>query len=274
MNSIRKTEKKDFNYIEIEKLFVSEGNIRKLEIEAASLIPSIKRNGIKKPLDVYEEGDRFGIIDGQRRYLACLKIIKDNLSPEIVQRIMKLPCVVHRDVKTISQAQEFSLTDVLLKKDINPLDKAKAIREEIKKLGTLKEVSEKYGIPLSTLSQCISLNNLHPDLQKRLGSTCGNNEKLPLRKAYEVARFPQDKQIEIAGKILPLKDPEMREVLRREKGTIESKKSGGSPQNEVKVNELTVYQLIFQGTTPRETASVDELFSAYIKDLKMLREVK
>lgn len=118
----------DTKQIPIKKLFISKGNIRKLDVEAEELIPSIKKDGVKKPLNVYPAGDKFGIWDGQRRYLAAKKV-----------GLKYLPCFVYKEIKDEGQAKEFSLIDTLLRTDVNPLDKAKAIVEEKEKLGSLKE---------------------------------------------------------------------------------------------------------------------------------------
>lgn len=79
--------------IPLDHLFVSENNIRRLQIEAQDLIPSIIQEGkIIKPLDVYRVGDRYAIIDGQRRFLAVKQIVVDYL--DLRDKFDLLPCVV------------------------------------------------------------------------------------------------------------------------------------------------------------------------------------
>ncbi|MFX0108366.1 MAG: ParB/RepB/Spo0J family partition protein, partial [Candidatus Hodarchaeota archaeon] len=80
--------------VPIEKLFISKGNIRTLEVEAEELVPSIRKDGVKKPLNVYPAGDRFGIWDGQRRYLAAKKV-----------GLKSLLCIVYEEIRDEGQAR-------------------------------------------------------------------------------------------------------------------------------------------------------------------------
>jgi len=193
------------------QLYISRGNIRKLEIEADALIPSIQKDGIREPLQVYRSGDSYRIIDGQRRFLAAKKI-----------GLKVLPCLILSGVGDEVQAQEFSFIQTILRKDVHPLDKARVVEELIARLGSLEAIHQKYGIPKSTLSQWNALNNLNPAV-KELVSSPGElrrgTEGLSFKLAREIARFPEEKQLEIAQRLLPLKnDCEIREVLREEKG--------------------------------------------------------
>jgi len=197
--------------ITIEKLSVSSGNIRKLEVEADALIPSIERDGVREPLHVYRSGDGYRIIDGQRRFLAAKKI-----------GLKALPCLILPSVEDEVQALEFSFIQTILRKDVHPLDKARAVKELIVKLGSLEAIYEKYGIPKSTLSQWNALNNLNPvvrELVSSPGELRRGTEGLSFKLAREIARFPQESQLEITQRLLPLKnDCEIQQVLRKEKG--------------------------------------------------------
>lgn len=184
--------------VPIEQLFVSEGNVRKLQTEAEKLIPSILKDGIIKPLDVYQVEERFAIIDGQRRYLAVKKILEDH--PEQKDRFGEISCVVHDDIRDENQAMEFSFKDTLHKKDAHPLDKARAIRKLIELHGRLQKVSEETGIPISTLSQLDSLNDLDPQVQEMMRNF--HSGKGFLSKAIELSKLPNEKQAEMAKKIL------------------------------------------------------------------------
>lgn len=129
----------------IDQLFVSQGNIRKLEIEAKDLIPSIIEQGrVIKPLDVYREGDRYAIIDGQRRFLAVKQIVVEH--PDLKDNLGLLPCVVHADVHNEEEAFKFSFTNSILSKDTPPLDKARAARKLIEQYGSQDEVCKRFGI--------------------------------------------------------------------------------------------------------------------------------
>jgi len=202
--------KYNVSLIPIEKLSISEGNIRKLCVEAEELIPSIQKEGVKEPLHVYESKDGYAIIDGQRRFLAAKKI-----------ELTSLPCIIHPEIENEAQAKEYSFIQTLLKKDANPLDKAKAIREMKTKLGTLQKVHEKYGIPISTLSQYDSLNDLDPEVQDMMKvSTVETGKPLPYKKALEIAKLPKDRQLELAQKVLYSDQLETQKILWEEKSRL------------------------------------------------------
>lgn len=197
--------------IGLSRLSVSDGNIRKLEVEADALIPSIEKDGIREPLHVYCSGDGYRIIDGQRRFLAARKI-----------GLKVLPCLILPGVGDDVQAQEFSFIQTILRKDVHPLDKARVVKELIARLGSLEAIHQKYAVPKSTLSQWNSLNDLDQSVRKLVSSTVElrqGEQGLSYKKAIEVARFPRERQLEIAQRLLPLKnDCEIQQVLREEKG--------------------------------------------------------
>ena len=209
--SITNSLKYEVNWIQIEKLSISDGNVRKLCVEAEELIPSIKKEGVKEPLHVYKnKDDGFAIMDGQRRFLAAKKI-----------GLRSLPCIIHTEMENEAQAKEYSFIQTLYKKDVHPLDKAKAIREMKTKLGTLQKVHEKYGIPISTLSQYDSLNDLDPKVQDMMKvSTVETGKPLPYKKALEIAKLPKDRQLELAQKVLYSDQLETDRILLEEKSKV------------------------------------------------------
>lgn len=192
------------NFIEeipLDRLYISKGNIRKFQVEAEALLPSIRSGGIKTPLQVYPAGEKYAIWNGQRRFLAAKTI-----------GLSTVPCIIYANIKSDDEAEAHSLADTLHSKEIHPLDKARAISGMKVRLGSLQKVSEALNIPLATLSQYNSLNELTPEVKAMM--TC--DEPLPYRKAIELAKLPQDKQLEVAKQINKIKgDEEWRALVKQ-----------------------------------------------------------
>lgn len=199
--------------IPIEKLFISRANIRTLQIEAEALIPSIMKDGISKPLDVYSSGNMLAIMDGQRRFLAVIRILEQH--PELRKRLGRLPCIIRPGIDD-EKAVEFSLKEFMHRKDVCDLDKARAIRKLRETHGTLEKMSKETGIPVSTLSQLDSLNDLDPPVQEMMNFQVGKTH-LSLGKAIEVAKLPRLKQLEVAQRVQSCTTEEARRIIRAER---------------------------------------------------------
>jgi len=67
--------KLNFEYLPLDKIDISLSNVRKananIEEGIGELASSIKEIGIQQPVVVFQKGDRYELIIGQRRYLAC-----------------------------------------------------------------------------------------------------------------------------------------------------------------------------------------------------------
>lgn len=231
--------------IPVEQLFISKCNVRTLQVEAEALIASIMKDGINKPLDVYGSGREYAIIDGQRRFLAVMKILEQH--PELRDRLGRLPCIIKTDIND-ENATQFSLKEFMHRKEICDLDKAKAIRRLKEKYGTLEKLSKETGIPVSTLSQLDSLNDLDPSVQEMMTFQVGK-PRLKLGKAMEVAKLPKGKQLEAAQKVQSCSTQEARMILKAER-------TGVSLVNEKKVPLLI--GLLPEALSALESASADK----------------
>jgi ParB family chromosome partitioning protein len=72
--------KMKFRYLPLDKIDISISNVRKSNPEESidELAGSIKEIGVQQPIVVFPKGNRYDLMIGQRRYLACKKLgLKD-----------------------------------------------------------------------------------------------------------------------------------------------------------------------------------------------------
>ena len=72
---------------------------------------SISKQGLLSPPTVRQRGDRYGLIAGQRRYLACKKL-----------GFKTIPCFNRNDL-TDGEATAISLVENVHRAEMNPIDK-------------------------------------------------------------------------------------------------------------------------------------------------------
>ncbi|GAI04140.1 unnamed protein product, partial [marine sediment metagenome] len=70
-----------FEYLPLDKIDISISNVRKTNLKEGidELANSIKEIGVQQPIVVSTKGERYELIIGQRRYLACKKIGKKEI---------------------------------------------------------------------------------------------------------------------------------------------------------------------------------------------------
>lgn len=120
------------------------------EESLAQLAESFKPHGILQPIRVKENGDRFEIITGERRYRAAQ-----------IAGFDTIPCMVINKV-TDSSANEQCLIENLAREDLVPMDKAIALSQyrENNSETTLRELAKRLGISESRMSLSIKLASL------------------------------------------------------------------------------------------------------------------
>jgi ParB family chromosome partitioning protein len=115
------------------------------------------------PLLVYQDGNRFVIIDGERRYRAALQ-----------EGLKELWCLVIEKPASKAELRKAQLRTNLAREAMNACELADAIREiereenQGRKPGeriTQKQLAEAVGTTEPTLSQWLSIKRLAPDLK-------------------------------------------------------------------------------------------------------------
>ncbi len=125
---------------------------------------------------------RYKLLIGRRRFLA-LHNKGEKQIPVIVTKLKG------------AEAEAASLFENLIRKDLSPLEKARMVKKlvESSKSG-ITGISQKYGLPKSTISEWLSILNLPEQLQEKI-----EREEITLHEGIKIARQPKDIQDKLAS---------------------------------------------------------------------------
>ena len=115
------------------------------------LANSIKTYGVLQPILVTKKEDYYEIVAGERRWRAAKKA-----------GLEEMPCIIKDDITERSN-KEIALIENLQRVDLNPIDKAKGLKELIDDYGmTQKELADSIGISRSNIANSVRILNLDP----------------------------------------------------------------------------------------------------------------
>ena len=115
------------------------------------LANSIKTYGVLQPIIVNKKDNYYEIVAGERRWRAAKKA-----------GLTEMPCIIKEDVTDRSN-KEIALIENLQRVDLNPIDKAKGLKELIDDYGmTQKELADSIGISRSNIANSVRILNLDP----------------------------------------------------------------------------------------------------------------
>lgn len=124
------------------------------------LARSIAAQGLLSPPLLRRAGDRFELIAGQRRVLACRQLGWVKIEGRIVDL-------------ADSAALAASLTENVQRADMHPMDKARALDELEQALGSRHEVAKRTGLSTRTIQRYLRLLALPERLQGVVGTGSG-----------------------------------------------------------------------------------------------------
>lgn len=131
------------------------------EQEMNQLLESIDEVGIKVPLSVYPEGERFILIDGERRW-RCSKRLNLPLVPALVEP---------KPTRLQNLLTMFNIHNVRVDWDLMPmalkLEQVRALLKEEGLSSSAKDLAAITGVPLPTIRRALELLEL-PDHYQRL----------------------------------------------------------------------------------------------------------
>lgn len=118
------------------------------------LAASIKERGLINPITIRPiDGGKFEIVEGERRYRAHVQLGLERIPAKI--RILS-------DI----EAADIMLAENTGRKDLDPIDEAKAYQKRITKYGySESEVAKKAGVSLTRVQQRLKLLKLRADIQ-------------------------------------------------------------------------------------------------------------
>ena len=115
------------------------------------LAASIKTYGVLQPILVNKKDDYYEIVAGERRWRAAKKA-----------GLTEMPCIIKNDITDRSN-KEIALIENLQRVDLNPIDKAKGLKELIDDYGmTQKELADSIGISRGNIANSIRILNMDP----------------------------------------------------------------------------------------------------------------
>lgn len=195
--------KPKYEMIDISKIDVSEANVRKLKAtkgELEPLVASIKEKGVIQPVIVVKKGDRFELPVGQNRFLAAKEAGLD-----------KIPAMVYDELSPV-EMRVISAIENLQRVDLSQADRAAAVSDLVKELGSRKAVAKALGYTEGWVSFMLGFRGL-PDEVK----TMVEDKKLNTTEAASLRHMlkwktPQE-VVEVAKTIseIPKKDSVSRE---------------------------------------------------------------
>ena len=119
----------------------------------SELMDSIAANGIIQPVIVRPDGDGYELIAGERRWRAAKRL-----------NIEHVPAIL-RDVDD-ARSLELALVENIQRRDLNPIEKAKAYRELIVSFSlTQDQAAAKLGMKRSSVANMLRLLELPEDIQ-------------------------------------------------------------------------------------------------------------
>jgi len=166
--------------IPVDKIFVSDLNIRADEEfgkapEDEALQENVRRTGIKQPITVRPDGEKYEVILGRRRFLS----IKAN-------GVKEVDCVV-RDDWDDREALKASLIENMnnLQKPLDPVTRAEALNRLLSmSTKDMQGVASELGIAKSTMSEYLKVLELSPKLKEQV-----RGEVVPFKEAVHIARL-------------------------------------------------------------------------------------
>ena len=175
-------------YLPIERI-VAEKQARETFDEESldGLLMSLREVGQLVPIRVRKAGEKFVIVDGERRYRAARKL-----------GLSTLAAIVEAKDVAESEVLQKQLISNVQREDFLPLEKAKAIRRlmDVTKW-TASEAASKLGISNPTVSRLLALLELPEDIQQRVASGA-----IPASSAYQLAKVSDPaKQAELAQQV-------------------------------------------------------------------------
>lgn len=182
------------------------------------LAESIREAGVLSPILVVENGMRYRIVAGERRYRASR-----------MAGLTSVPCIVRS--MTNAQQMEAALIENLQREDLNPIEEASAIRSLMQECGyTQEQAAKRLGKSRPAVANVLRLLNLPGEIANMVASgqlTAGHARVLAgvesesrqlelahqcvlheysVRKLEEMAREKQEPQVKKAP---PAVSPEM-----------------------------------------------------------------
>lgn len=175
------------------------------------LMASIKSKGILEPILVRPKQDRFEIIAGERRYVACKNL-----------RLEEIPCI-EMNVKD-NEALELALIENLQRKDLDVFEETDGLTALVDIYGyNHNELADKIGKARSTITEILTISRI----PARLRELCKKNSITSRSTLIEIAKL--NKEEDMAHLIAEIKErglkrEDTRDLSKKLKGKLKKLK--------------------------------------------------
>jgi len=177
-----------FDYLPIDKIDISDSNVRKSNPEEGinELANSIEEIGVQQPVVVLQEGDRYKLIIGQRRYLACKKLEQK-----------EIPALI-TTVKDETEATIKSFSENIHRLDLNYRDKMQVAIELLKIFSSIDKVADRLGVHGQTARRYLGYAAVPEPIKKMV-----DEGKLGAITAVQIAQniLDEKRAVKIAEKV-------------------------------------------------------------------------
>jgi ParB family chromosome partitioning protein len=214
----------------LDQLTISKGQVRTSGVSEGidELAKSIAEVGLLHPIVVCpaEKKGKYEILIGQRRFLAH-RMLKRKTIPA---------AIFNKRVDEIT-AKVYSLTENLLRKQLNSKDMIDACTFLFRKYDSIKAVADETGLPYNAVREYVKFDRLHPKLQQLV-----DKGEVPLKtvlRAQDAASaaktFNAAEAVKLAKEMSPMSGAQQKKIVkeREEKPdtsadeVIERAKTGG-----------------------------------------------
>lgn len=185
----------EFRTISLEKIDSSKGQARKIfrENSLNSLARSLDEIGQIQPVVVKENGDAYTLVAGERRVRALAKKGREEV----------LALVLSGEVGE-ERCRLIQLAENLHREDLNPLERAQAIKEYMEEENLSKqEASRRLGLPRTTLSEWLNILQVSEYYQQKvLENFYGKDSPLTLSHISLARALESNSKDPTRGKVL------------------------------------------------------------------------
>lgn len=238
-----------FDYLPLDKIDISISNVRKSNLEEGidELANSIKEIGVQQPIVVSSKGDRYELIIGQRRYIACKKLRKK-----------EIPALI-TSVKNETESIIISFSENIHRLDLEYRDKMEVATELLSNLGSVNEVAKHLGVSPQTVRNYIGYAAVPEPIKKMV-----DERKLSASTATRIIKnIPDEKQaVKIAEKIQETpRSEDKRKII-----DVAKENPKKTPKEIVKIAKEQKFRKVTIDLTPRVADALSQACQKYKSD--------
>jgi len=179
--------------------------------DLSELMASIAEKGIIEPLVVRQQGERFQIIAGERRYQAAVQV-----------GLKELPAVIREANE--AELMEIALVENLQRKDLTPFEEAEAMHSLAQKCAYTHEMlARKLGKSRTAVTESLSLHAMPEDIKNLCRLADISSKSLLLQ---VVRQSDPQKMAALVERITSQGQPATRDEVRR----VTAKPKAGRPK--------------------------------------------